>query len=125
MQIKRSSIELSGFKFFAHHGCFDFEREQGNDFEVDLVVNLSSIEESAKSDSLEHTLNYAILYNIIREEMEKPRNLLESVAYSIAERVSKCEKVDSGVVKISKYNPPFDYGNHDSANCKSTVVIEF
>ena len=83
-------IKLEDVRMFAHHGVYDFERRDGNDFEVNLAVRYPAPEDEVLAeDNLFNTLSYVSLFEIVKEEMEKPRNLLETVAASIVNRIRK------------------------------------
>lgn len=99
-------ISLEGLEFHAFHGVYPHERESGNWFEVDISVE-THIVEGAIEDDLSKTVNYETLYQLVREEMEKPSKLLETVAEHIAERVLlELPDVLQVELKISKLNPP-------------------
>lgn len=99
-------ISLEGLELHAFHGVYPHERESGNWFEVDISVD-TNIMEGAIDDDLDKTVNYETLYQIVREEMNKPSKLLETVAEKIVGRVlndlSGAEVVE---LKIAKLNPP-------------------
>jgi dihydroneopterin aldolase len=99
-------ISLEGLEFHAFHGVYPHERESGNWFEVDLSVEID-IAEGSIQDDLGRTINYETLYQFVKEEMEKPSKLLETVAEKIVERVLQeiCE-VAQVEIKIAKMNPP-------------------
>ena len=99
-------ISLEGLEFHAFHGVYPHERESGNWFEVDISVE-TNILEGAIGDDLEKTVNYEILYQFVKEEMEKPSKLLETVAEKIVERVLRdLPEVGQVELKIAKINPP-------------------
>ncbi len=99
-------IELKGMKFFAHHGCFSEERTIGNYFVVDFSIE-ADLDAAGESDALEDTLNYQRIYDIVKEEMAVPSNLLEHVSARILKR---CRSVFPAAgrmtVSVSKLNPP-------------------
>lgn len=99
-------IELSDLHIYAFHGVFPFEREIGNEFVVDLKVTV--IYSSALADdNLENTVSYSDIYQVVKEEMARSCNLLETVAYRIGERIkSTWKQVESGFVRITKSKPP-------------------
>ena len=70
------TIELTNLRFFAKHGLFAEEQKIGNEFEVDLFVSYDPGAELI--DELSETVNYASLYELLKEEMQKPRELLET-----------------------------------------------
>lgn len=99
-------IALNKLRFFARHGVLDFERESGNEFIVDLSVRIP-FDKRIVDDELEGTVSYADLYEIVKEEMEVPRKLLEKVANEIAIRIKeKFPEVTMGFIKIEKVRPP-------------------
>ena len=109
-------ISLEGLEFHAFHGVYPHERDSGNWFEVDLSVE-ADIAEGAILDDLERTVNYETLYQFVKEEMEKPSKLLETVAGKIVERVLQdISEVSQVEIKISKINPPI------GGKCKKASV---
>lgn len=109
-------ISLEGLEFHAFHGVYPHERDSGNWFEVDLSVE-ADIAEGAILDDLERTVNYETLYQFVKEEMEKPSKLLETVAGKIADRVlQEISEVSQVEIKISKINPPI------GGKCKKASV---
>jgi dihydroneopterin aldolase len=99
-------VILEGLEFHAYHGVYPHERSSGNKFEVDVVVD-TQFSDSAFQDDLGGTINYEDLYALIRNVMEQPAKLLETVGHSIAEKTLKTFPSAQRVgVKISKFNPP-------------------
>jgi len=99
-------VELCGMRFFAHHGCFAEERTIGNYFIVDFAAETDMTAASA-SDNLDDALNYQVIYDIVKEEMAVPSNLLEHVAGRILKRFRHMfPEITAASVSISKLNPP-------------------
>ncbi len=99
-------ISLEGLEFHAFHGVYPHERESGNWFEVDISID-TDIQEDTICDELERTVNYEVLYEYVKDEMEKPSKLLETVAEKIVQRVLRdMPEVSQVEVKIAKINPP-------------------
>ncbi|MBT1688199.1 dihydroneopterin aldolase [Dawidia soli] len=99
-------VALEGLEFHAFHGVYPHERESGNWFEVDIVVD-TDFSQAAAEDDLNGTVNYETLFRIIQEEMDKPSKLLETVVAKIADDVMDTWSAVSAVeVKLSKLNPP-------------------
>ena len=108
MKENLDKITLTGVRFYAFHGCLDFERQHGNDFQVDLECRLD-LSKAAESDALEDSVDYSALYNIVAEQMEKPSNLLEHVAGRIGAAVKeRFPQIESCAVTVTKFNPPYD-----------------
>lgn len=99
-------LVINDMVFFSKHGCFEEERVIGNKF----IVNLSAETDMtlpAKSDSLDDAVNYAEVYAVVKEEMEKPSKLMENLASRILERVkSEFPALLSIDITVSKLNPP-------------------
>jgi len=103
----KDQIVLTGIHGFGYHGLFDHERKDGQDFFVDLelAVDLTA---ASKSDSIEDTVNYAEITDLVVEEItSNPVNLIEKLAGRIAERVLNHHlKVQSVSVTVHKPQAP-------------------
>jgi dihydroneopterin aldolase len=99
-------VALEGLEFHAFHGVYPHERESGNWFEIDITVD-TDFSVAAEQDELTGTVNYESLFKIVRQEMEIPSKLLETVAGKIADNVlNTFPQAESVELKISKINPP-------------------
>lgn len=99
-------LELEGMEFRAYHGCLEREKIAGNDFVVDFRGELD-MEAAAESDRLEDAVNYALIYEVVAEEMAKPSDLLENVAGRIVKALeSRFPEFVSFSVRVSKKRPP-------------------
>jgi len=99
-------IKIQNIRVFAYHGCLIEEKKIGSDYRVDLEVK-ANLKKSSKTDMLHDTVDYVFLNKVVKEEMQKPSHLLETVAKRILDRVIKEEGlVDKAAVWISKLNPP-------------------
>ena len=99
-------IILEGMRFYGFHGVNPEERVLGQEYLVDLTVELD-LGRAGRSDRLDDTISYARIYRAVRDVMEgEPRNLLEAAAQSIADRVLAEFPVDSVVVRVKKPHPP-------------------
>lgn len=83
-----AEIKLVGMSFYAHHGYYIHEQKRGNNYIVDVSMELN-IDEAAVHDDLHLTVNYEVIYRICNEIMEEPCKLIETVAYRIAHEVKK------------------------------------
>jgi dihydroneopterin aldolase len=99
-------IVLEGMRFYGFHGVNPEERVLGQEYLVDLTVEMD-LGRAGRSDRLEDTISYAHIYRAVKEVMEgEPRNLLEAAAQSIADRVLADFPVDSVAVRVKKPHPP-------------------
>ena len=69
MTITQSSIRLHDMRFYAYHGVMEQERRVGGDYVVSLSVDVD-LSVPGVSDSVEDTLNYAALYDVVAREIE-------------------------------------------------------
>jgi 7,8-dihydroneopterin aldolase/epimerase/oxygenase len=73
-------IELRGLRAYARHGVYAIERERGQVFRVDAVLELDTAP-AAAADDLHLTVNYAELAQQLHAELTgKPVALLETLA---------------------------------------------
>lgn len=106
MLLESGFIYLNEVSFRAFHGVMPQERKVGAEFVVDLRVGYP-LAEAMRSDRVEDTLNYAALYALVKQEMERPSNLLEHVAGRIVEAIGTAfPEVLSIDLKLTKRNPP-------------------
>lgn len=77
-------ITLTGLKARGFHGVFDFEKREGQDFVVDVVLHADHAQAGA-SDRLEDTINYADVAQIVADRVTgEPFDLIEALAWAIA-----------------------------------------
>lgn len=109
-------VALEGLEFHAFHGVYPHERESGNWFEVDIAVE-TDFSMAASNDELQGTINYETLFKIVKEEMDEPSKLLETVAEKIARDVIENLPAALSVeLRISKLNPPI------GGKCKKATI---
>jgi dihydroneopterin aldolase len=78
-------LTLTGLRATAHHGVFEHERLNGQEFVIDVSVWLDS-RASAASDDLAQTVHYGVLAEEVVAAVESdPVDLIETVAERIAE----------------------------------------
>ena len=101
-----SVISIEGMEFFAYHGCFKEEQVIGTKFSIDLFLETDT-SKAEQSDSLQDTVNYQLVYQLVKKEMETTSKLLEHVGRRILDSISKkFPMVAHATIKIRKQNPP-------------------
>lgn len=114
----KTSIELKNMLFFAHHGVLEHEKVHGNNFSVTLRFS-ADLSTACLSDDVLDTVNYAAVYDLVKEEMSKPSGLIENVAYRILHSVKEAfPAIERIEVEVAKMNPPIG-GLMDNA----TVIV--
>ena len=108
-------IELRGLTVRGHHGVFEHERRDGQDFKVDITVWID-LDTAAASDDLADTLDYGALARRAADVVAgPPRNLIETVAGEIAEGVMTDERVHAVEVVVHKPSAPIPLTFEDVA----------
>jgi len=116
MKITQGSILLHDMRFYAYHGVMEQERRVGGEYLVSLQVE-ADLSGAVMSDAVADTVNYAELYDVVRQEMAQPSQLLEHVAGRIGQRVlDEFPQVMVLTVRVTKCNPPM------GADCKGASV---
>ena len=93
-------------RFHACHGVLPQERIVGNDYEVTVAMTVD-ISRAMETDDVADTLNYAEAYEVIRNQMTIPSQLLEHVAGRIVKALfQRFENLNAVEVSITKLNPP-------------------
>ncbi|WP_304107666.1 dihydroneopterin aldolase [Mycolicibacterium bacteremicum] len=99
-------IELRGLKVRGHHGVFDHERRDGQDFIIDVTVWVD-LAAAAATDDLADTVDYGGLATRAAEIVAgPPRNLIETVSAEIAEDVMSDERIHAVEVVVHKPSAP-------------------
>ena len=110
-----TKITLQAIKFYAYHGVLEQERRVGNTFVVDLTLT-APLEKAVQSDQLEDTINYAADYELTKQEMNIPSQLLEHVAGRICRALRHhFPQIEQIEIRVSKLNPPFGGDVHSAS----------
>jgi dihydroneopterin aldolase len=101
-----TKITLENMEFHAFHGCLEHEQKLGNTFIVSIGIEIDT-SLAGQTDELEHTLNYQLVYDAVKTQMEIPSKLIEHVGQRILDAVfSEFQQIQGLKVKLSKLNPP-------------------
>ena len=109
-------ISLIGLSARGHHGVLPFEREEGQLFTVDVILDLGQrgTAVAAVTDSVTDAVDYSRVANGIVSIIEgEPVNLIESLADRIAERVLSFPRVVAAEVTVHKPEAPLDVAFED------------
>ncbi|MCA2215875.1 dihydroneopterin aldolase [Jidongwangia harbinensis] len=108
-------ITLTGLRARGHHGVYDFERANGQDFvlDVDLELDLSV---AAASDDVADTVHYGelaeVLVGIVTGE---PVDLLETLADRLVSACLRYDRVAAATVTVHKPQAPIPHAFTDVA----------
>lgn len=99
------TISLTSLRFHAFHGLYQEEQKTGNEFEVTLRVTIPA--GSSTPNNIKSTINYVDLYELIQKVMQEPKELLETVAEQMAEKIhTRFANIKSIEISIDKLAPP-------------------
>lgn len=102
------NITINSLIIHARHGVLEQERRVGNEFVVDITLDVPSSASAEDSDVLTDTVNYAEVVEIVKEQMAVPSKLLEHVAGRIRRAI--CSRypgmIAGGSITVKKSAPP-------------------
>lgn len=99
-------LAVRGLAVHGHHGVLDFERRDGQEFVIDLVLGLDT-SGAASSDDLRDTVDYGTLVDQVGSAVaHDPVDLIETLAQRIAEVCLRHRQVAEVEVTVHKPNAP-------------------
>ncbi len=101
------SIQLKDLKFKSFHGLYDQEKILGNNFIVNVCVKY--LPENDIIKSLDETINYENIFEIVSQKMATPTELLETLVTEITQQIfDTFQLVNEVEISIAKQNPPIE-----------------
>lgn len=98
------TIHLHNLLFHSFHGFYEEEKILGNDFEINADVTVDTPDQVT---TLRQTVNYVVIYDTIRERMERATPLLETVAQELAQAIRAIDgRIKAVNITIKKTAPP-------------------
>ncbi|WP_151952504.1 2-amino-4-hydroxy-6-hydroxymethyldihydropteridine diphosphokinase [Brevibacterium sp. Marseille-P9724] len=77
-------IHLTGLRAYGHHGVFDFEKADGQEFSVDVLLT-GDFSQAAQTDRLDDTVDYGAVAELAAKIVSTERyDLIEALAARIA-----------------------------------------
>ena len=113
-------IVMSEMSFHGYVGVFPEEKDRGQTFIVSCDMAFDKIP-GAVTDKLEDTVDYSVVYDVIKAEVMSSRcDLIEHLAYEIAGKVLDCSDLIKSVeITVSKPEAPVE-GNFKTMLTKIT-----
>ena len=101
-------LDLKGIKAWAYHGVFDFERREGQPFEVDVTWWMD-LDPAALADDLTLTVDYGAVGQEVVEALNgEPVNLIETLAKRIADTLLSRFGFEALQVRVHKPGAPLE-----------------
>ncbi len=99
-------ITLRGLRGRGHHGVFEHERRDGQDFIIDVVLSFDT-SAAGRSDDLNDTVHYGVLAEELAADVARePLNLIEALAQRLADRCLLDPRVEQVEVTVHKPQAP-------------------
>lgn len=113
-------IRINNARFYGFHGDHEYERQFGNQFEVDIEMKCD-LTELDDTDKLSKTVDYLAVYNTVKEIFQKYKfYLLETVNMKICRTLlDKFPLIREIKVNVRKPNAPL--GIIDSVEVTNTL----
>jgi len=111
----RDRITLKGLRARGHHGVLPEEREEGQDFLVDVVLELD-LRAAARTDDLTETVDYgALASRLVAVVTGEPVNLIETLADRLVSVCLEDRRVVTATVTVHKPHAPIPHEFADVA----------
>ncbi|MGN6605629.1 MAG: dihydroneopterin aldolase [Jatrophihabitans sp.] len=99
-------ITLTGLRVFGHHGVFEFEKREGQDFVIDAVLELDTAP-AAETDDLTRTVHYGELAESLAAIVAGPPfDLIETLAHKLVDACLADPRVEAATVTVHKPSAP-------------------
>ena len=100
-------IKVNKLRLFGHHGIYDKEKNDGQDFEINITVKIKR--PKTKNDELESTVDYTEIMNKVVSVFNSRRyNLLEALMDDMLLAILSDNHIKTAEISIKKINPPID-----------------
>lgn len=99
------TIHLNDVQFYGYHGLYKEEQKLGNNFIVNLSIDF--FPSVNKITAIEETIDYVSVYNIVKQRMQTPTPLLETIVGDIADAIftqfKLAQKVNIQITKVKVF----------------------
>ena len=108
-------LAVRGIAVHGHHGVFEAERREGQEFVIDVVLGVDT-RVAARSDDLHDTVDYGTLVDQVRSAVANdPVDLIETLAQRIADVCLRHDQVENVEVTVHKPHAPIQATFEDVA----------
>jgi dihydroneopterin aldolase len=97
-------IQIKGIKSYGYHGVLESENVTGQDFYVDVILEVD-LTRASVTDDVSDTINYAEVTELVVKEITGDRvSLIEKLAGRIADRI-KSNYPQAATVSVTVHKP--------------------
>jgi dihydroneopterin aldolase len=101
------TVRLHNLIFNAYHGIHEEEKVLGNEYIVNAAFEFHETDEVIVH--IGDTINYEVIYNIIRERMSIPTPLLETVVMETGYKIHRAfPDLKTIAISVKKMHPPIE-----------------
>jgi 7,8-dihydroneopterin aldolase/epimerase/oxygenase len=108
-------LAITGLRATGHHGVYEHERRDGQEFVIDVTV-WADLSAASRSDDLGETLHYGVLAERVVAAVERdPVDLIETLAARIVDVVFEFPAAQTVEVTVHKPQAPISVPFQDVA----------
>lgn len=97
---------VDNLQIFAYHGVIPTENVVGGEYSVSLKIGYD-FSQAACTDNIQEAINYAEICELVKEEMKRPSQLIENVAWRIQQVIlSHFRQIETMELTVRKMHPP-------------------
>jgi dihydroneopterin aldolase/2-amino-4-hydroxy-6-hydroxymethyldihydropteridine diphosphokinase len=106
-------IQINSVSCYGIHGVLDIEKTKSQEFRVDVQL-CGDFDFKTGTDSLDDTLDYSLVVNIVEDVIKGPHcSLIETLAHKIATKIEESVILNKVLIneikiKVTKVNPPIE-----------------
>ena len=109
------TITITGLRLRGYHGVFEHEKRDGQEFIVDLSIELD-LSPAGSSDDLQNTLDYSVIVDEVAQRVTgESVDLIETLAHDIAQLVLNHLQPTAVTVTVHKPQAPVGHPIEDIA----------
>ena len=99
-------VFLKNILLYGYHGIHDLERKVGTEFSINLNMD---IDIQTINITLDETIDYSVVFSLLKEEFLIATPLLENLVIRISERIKLVYPLMNKIqVNIIKHNAPIE-----------------
>ena len=84
-----AKVRIKNMMFYGFHGIYEYEREQGQKFYIDVEAELDDAA-AVETDDVKNAVNTAAVYDLVKDATENKRyQLLISLSACIGDKILK------------------------------------
>jgi dihydroneopterin aldolase len=118
------TIRLTGLRARGYHGVYESERQQGQEFVIDAVLELD-VTAAASSDDVADTVHYGELAGaLVAIVSGEPVNLIETLASRLVDACLADRRVGAATVTVHKPQAPIPHAFEDVSVTLRRAIVE-